>query len=639
MPPFLWLFITCAALVDCAFAFDDVEIKRVSQSKTWHRLMHYHRSFPFYPLRSELDGSAFFFAPDGHKNPEAELRANLDAFLNPGDRKIGKLKQSPQCAYPARFEFLTKELNLKIPKETCVKLDEYLGKFRAESATLVFSSAYPNNPGSMFGHTFLRINSKPKSDQQKTKMDLLDYGLSYAAAVADDENPFVFMAFGLAGGYMGQFSVQPYYEKVNEYVHGESRDLWEYKLSLNESETTTLLKHAWELETNSYFQYYFFDENCAYELLTLIEIAKPEWDVSQFKIYIIPSETIKRLTETPGAVTDIQYRPSLRKKMVHRVGLLTPLEREKLNSLLAFKITPQSVDSPGVVDTAITHLQYLQKQRTGINDEQKKLFRELLVRSSQLPPSPLKDPEPIKKERPDLGHYPFSFGSGFTRLDSRQQSHQSNLDFRFKFAYHDLLNSDVGYIPFSRIDFPAFTLRQDLTNKETRFSEIHLLSLTSLSPWTELEHPLSWQFQFYSKPALDQPDTNRRVWHGEVGSGVSLHPGTNRMITYAMMNLGAEKSSKFGGVGHSGDFRFLPSLELGSVLNFWTPHKVLFSARRSFDILQDERQPFFTEVSAHQSLSFSQHWDARWLNTWLIPQNSSAIRSYNTTLQLNYYFQ
>ena len=42
----------------------------------------------------------------------------------------------------------------------------------------------------MFGHTFLRVNSKNKNLNQQ---DLLDWGISYAAQVAEDENGFAFV--------------------------------------------------------------------------------------------------------------------------------------------------------------------------------------------------------------------------------------------------------------------------------------------------------------------------------------------------------------------------------------------------------------------------------------------------------------
>ena len=105
----------------------------------------------------------------------------------------------------------------------CPELQAYMDKVKPSSVTLVFSSAYANNPGSMFGHTFLRINSSLNKKTVQEKQDLLDWGISYAAQVPQDENGLVFVFLGLSGGYPGQFSLLPYYAKVNPDFDSSSR--------------------------------------------------------------------------------------------------------------------------------------------------------------------------------------------------------------------------------------------------------------------------------------------------------------------------------------------------------------------------------------------------------------------------------
>src|SRR5690606_5397884 len=107
--------------------------------------------------------------------------------------------------------------------------------------SLVYSSAYPNNPASMFGHTFLKIESSRKSN-------LIDTGINFAAYTPKNPNMLAFMFNGVAGGYLGMWSIEPYFTKVNQYVNSESRDLWEYELNLSKEETHHLLMHLWELE-------------------------------------------------------------------------------------------------------------------------------------------------------------------------------------------------------------------------------------------------------------------------------------------------------------------------------------------------------------------------------------------------------
>ena len=65
----------------------------------------------------------------------------------------------------------------------------------------------------------------------------------------------------------------PYYMKVRIYNDVEWRDMWEYELDFKEEELSRLLDHLWELG-GIYFKYYFFQENCSYHLLSLLEIVQ-----------------------------------------------------------------------------------------------------------------------------------------------------------------------------------------------------------------------------------------------------------------------------------------------------------------------------------------------------------------------------
>ena len=74
------------------------------------------------------------------------------------------------------------------------------------------------------------------------------------------------------GGFPGRFYVMPYYVKVQEYSNIESRDLWEYELSLSPAQVQRLVMHAWETRTTE-FDYLFLTRHCSYQLLTLLEVA------------------------------------------------------------------------------------------------------------------------------------------------------------------------------------------------------------------------------------------------------------------------------------------------------------------------------------------------------------------------------
>ena len=92
----------------------------------------------------------------------------------------------------------------------------------------------------------------------------------------------------------------------------ENRDIYEYRLGLSASETRFLLKHVWELK-RAFFDYFFIDENCSYQLLALLEVARPSLHLTgNVQPVVLPVETIRLVTTVPGLLQALTYRPSRR---------------------------------------------------------------------------------------------------------------------------------------------------------------------------------------------------------------------------------------------------------------------------------------------------------------------------------------
>ena len=69
--------------------------------------------------------------------------------------------------------------------------------------------------------------------------------------------------------------------------------MWEYRLNLSEEETKRMIWHISELN-EIYLNYYFFQKNCSYNLLYLLEAARPTLNlVNKFKMAVMPIETIR----------------------------------------------------------------------------------------------------------------------------------------------------------------------------------------------------------------------------------------------------------------------------------------------------------------------------------------------------------
>jgi len=242
---------------------------RLADRPEWHALLHYKPRLIIPGVKSLVDAHNFFNSPSGKTDPRAELEATLASFFSIANAEE---REHPQCVFVARYAWLKQALSFdgkKLPEQRCLRFERWYSRLNPRQLSLVFASAYLNNPASMFGHTLLRIDAEGQDEGTR----LLAYAANYAAN-ANQERGLSFAINGVFGGYPGRFSVAPYYRKVKEYGDIDNRDLWEYQLNFSREEVERVLKHLWELWL-VYFDYFFFDENCSYHLLSLLEVARP----------------------------------------------------------------------------------------------------------------------------------------------------------------------------------------------------------------------------------------------------------------------------------------------------------------------------------------------------------------------------
>lgn len=158
---------------------------RLWEERLWHLLLHYRANWVTEGVASEADGPGFINHPQGKFNPQAELAETLarffsEAFLEPGN-------QTPQCTFPARFEWLDSHLHFdpaRLPRQPCPRFERWRAALEPDSVSLIFASHYFNNPASMFGHTLLLLNKKGRPENER----LLNYAIKFAAVIGTDEN-------------------------------------------------------------------------------------------------------------------------------------------------------------------------------------------------------------------------------------------------------------------------------------------------------------------------------------------------------------------------------------------------------------------------------------------------------------------
>src|SRR5690554_7873228 len=309
----LWLVCSLATWSTLAATPDDLH-----EHPVWLTLGHYHQDTLGSGYTSQADDPAFFLSENGKTSPEAELKTTLEAI-----QQSGEGDNHARCRFPARDAWLREQLDLPDSKVDCPAYDDWAETLHTEKVTLVLSASYLNSPSSMFGHTFLRLD--PPQDDEETDL-LLANTISYAADAAEHDSELLFAYRGIFGGYPGITAIQPYYEMIRLYNDIEHRDLWEYTLNLTQPEVDTLLAHTWEIQDKN-FDYYFFDENCAYRLLALIDAARPGTDLlDEVSTHAIPSDTVRWVRDA-GLVESIHYRPSAATSVAHSLDSLPPEHR------------------------------------------------------------------------------------------------------------------------------------------------------------------------------------------------------------------------------------------------------------------------------------------------------------------------
>ncbi len=469
---------------------DEATKQRLAESREWHLLLHY-RSTLWGGYESEQDDPGFFLSDSGKTDPEAELRATLAQFFS--QELVGRSQQPAQCAFIARYHWLRERLAFdpaQLPAQVCDRFNRWYEEFEAESITLIFPSAFLNNPASMFGHTLLRVDQKGQTEQTR----ILAYTINYAAEVPKDAG-IAYPVKGIFGGYRGYFSTIPYYLKVQEYRDIENRDIWEYRLQFTQEQIRRLLMHAWELG-NAYFDYFFFKENCSYHLLALLDFADPTLHLTEeFHFWTIPADTVRLIASKPGLVSGVAYRPS-RSNVIRRKREFLPSTERRLAEDIADDVGNLASPALGrlaigrqafVLDLASDLLRYRIDKKDS-PPELKERNREVLTVRSQLRiPSEPFTVVPFAKQ-PEIGHRTSraSMGAGWRNDDTFEEV-------SVRAGYHDLLDPEAGYTPDAQIEMGSITARHYNRADQTRIERATLANIVSLIPIDSVFHAPSWK--------------------------------------------------------------------------------------------------------------------------------------------------
>jgi hypothetical protein len=562
--------------------------KELHKDRYWHTLLHYKRG-PF-GIRSLVDDPKFFLAKEGKHNPEAELEATIKGFF----QKVDDEAKHPACRFIARYAWIKEKLNLdasRRPVRQCSHFEAIMNRIKPEAATLIFPTSHMNSPASMFGHTLLTIETAYRSR-------LLSYAINYSAVV-DETFGFLYAIKGLLGLYKGYFSILPYYAKLQEYSDVHHRDIWEYPLDLNKEEVRRLLMHIYELDS-IYSDYYFFDENCSYDLLFLLDAARPSLDLTdQCKSWVIPLDTIKTVKKT-GLVTGAVYRPSKTTKIEYLASLLSKSARKMALSMAkgdmeSKRILEQKIPNEEKIRICDLAVEYLQYQYTK-KDLTKKPYVDRFLKTLQVR-SVLGEPDEERYRipapgRPDEGHHSnrFSLGIGIKGGDLFQEM-------KYRPAYHDLLDNGKGYKPGSQIVFGNTTLRYYSSDKRLELENLDVIDIVSIAPRDAFFQSISWKIKTGLVQKVMEDEEDHLVGQLNPGGGFAYKNsfiGLWYLMVETDLNVGGILDEGYAaGIGASIGF-------IKGLTDFW---KIHFLTRDIYYGLGDTHNAF--EAALLQNLTIS----------------------------------
>ena len=418
--------------------------ENLAQHITWRRLLYFFDDqknlIGKKKNSSVVDAAAFFLSKNGQHDSAAELDALLvalaDEMATTPDNSTANHKLSNRatknsgqnsvlCRFPARVQWLTDTLNIDKSglQVDCPELNDWMQKLAPEQLSIMFAQEYLDNPISAFAHTLLRIDSKASvADPSQIHHAV---ALNYTVGGDSSDNFLVYAIKSMSGGYDNLIEIDPYPEKLAKYLQEDERDAWTYQLDLTPAEVQQIMLHVWETKDLK-LPYYFTTDNCASEILRLIDVVRPQQHLlSRLPYAVIPSDVVQ-LLNSENLLTSTNYTPadsSLRQAQLNKVKE----QREQLGYHNNAKQTLNEIKSAQLNPTSSIAA-----------DGETLLPRRIAVA----------DNNPIDRHPLQLGF----IGLG-------QRGDNNYIDLSVRAGYHDTLDRPSGFPQFFDLEGAAATLR------------------------------------------------------------------------------------------------------------------------------------------------------------------------------------
>ncbi len=415
-----------------------VKTDKLAQHTTWRRLLYFYDDKDSVlgkkKTESLVDDPSFFLSKNGQRDSGAELDAMLVALAQElvsssatdnDQAKTDANNNSVLCRFPARVAWLAEVLAIDAASLSadCPELDEWMSALAPEQLSIMFAQEYLDNPLSAFAHTLLRIDSK-LSIADPNQIDKA-YALNYTVDGDPNDSFPIYATKSMIGSYNSAIEIDPYPEMLAKYLQDDERDTWTYQLSLTPAEVQQIMRHVWETKALK-MPYYFTTDNCASEILRLIDVIRPQQNLlSQLSYAVVPSDVIQLLNDKQLLASTI-YTPAD-----------NTLRQNQLND------------------------KKQQRAQLGYHNSATQTVNE--IKSAQLNPvsSMSADGQTLLKRQIDVSNnnpidrHPLQLGT----IGIGQRGDDDYIDIGFRAGFHDTLDHASGYPQFFNLEGLAATLR------------------------------------------------------------------------------------------------------------------------------------------------------------------------------------
>ena len=297
--------------------------------------------------------------------------------------------------------------------------------------------------------------------------------------------------------------------------------------------------HLWELK-GVYFDYFFFDENCSYQLLSLLEAARPELRLrDRVPAWAIPSDTVRAVTRSPGLIKNVRYRPA-------RGTILARRSRDTDNATVSTareiadgERTPKNLDawSPTnratILELAHDYLLYNKQRGKTSPDVADPRLHQILIERSGIAETSSNSAIPQPKVRPDEGHGSNALAVGFG-IDDNELFYE----FLWRPVYHELLDPQPGFLSGSQVQLQTFRFRHQ-ESESIRLEESVFVDVFSLTPANSFFTPISWRFNAALRRKRLRDNQRHLIFDLEGGAGLSLNI-KNSILAYTLVEGSVE---------------------------------------------------------------------------------------------------